>query len=368
MLWLKGATGGFGGTTMRDARPVTEGSGLKFQFADALRGPAALCVVVGHIVGNVFPNWPTSRLLLGQLGVAVFFLVSGFVISISLTRYSVRGFLAARALRIYPTYIVALTVTIVCQWIQGEQELSTDVARYVSNYLIANALFGQSAIDGVIWTLQIELHFYLLCALLAPLIRELRLVVLAMPVVLFFAGYIGLTSSFPVVRQLAGEAPFLSFMFAGVAAFYFVNRKISAASLLAYVVLCLLLSAPSISGSPSYVAAVLIFLAALQWGGWLRGGFLSKISYSLYIVHLGVGILAEKLMLWNGHGEPLAVMTGLAAAAAAATIIYFAVEAPTHRLGQLLGRRLSSQLSVARPPDHAVGSSSSHARAEGNVI
>jgi peptidoglycan/LPS O-acetylase OafA/YrhL len=88
----------------------------KFGFADFLRGPAAPCVLIAHIIGNVM-GWPSSMFFLGQLGVAMFFLVSGFVISISLTKYNIQGFLLARILRIYPTYAVALTVTLVCVWI-----------------------------------------------------------------------------------------------------------------------------------------------------------------------------------------------------------------------------------------------------------
>jgi peptidoglycan/LPS O-acetylase OafA/YrhL len=95
----------------------------KFGFADALRGPAALCVVASHLLGNLFPNWPFEMQLLGKLGVAVFFLVSGFVIPISLTKYDTGAFLIARVLRIYPTYAVALTITLASIWMVKEQPL-----------------------------------------------------------------------------------------------------------------------------------------------------------------------------------------------------------------------------------------------------
>src|SRR5262249_32943099 len=141
---------------------------------------------------GVRPDW--QCLLLGQLGVAVFFLVSGFVIPISLTKYSTGGFLVARVLRIYPTYAVALTITLTSRWMAGEHTLGHDITRYVSNYLIVCKVFNQPAFDNVVWTLQIELHFYVLCALLAPLIRSFRPEVLALPFVIFFCEATALQS------------------------------------------------------------------------------------------------------------------------------------------------------------------------------
>ena len=81
----------------------------KSQFADTLRGIAAGLVLLDHTLDlaglSLTAKFPL--LSLGQLGVALFFLVSGFVIPISLPKYSVPGFLVARVLRIYPTYAVA---------------------------------------------------------------------------------------------------------------------------------------------------------------------------------------------------------------------------------------------------------------------
>jgi peptidoglycan/LPS O-acetylase OafA/YrhL len=317
----------------------------KFGFADFLRGPAALCVLIAHIVGNVM-DWPPSMFFLGQLGVAVFFLVSGFVISISLTKYNIQGFLLARILRIYPTYAVALTVTLVCAWILGDQPLGTDVTRYIANYLIASDLLGTDTYDKIVWTLEIELHFYLLCILLAPLIRDFRLIVLMMPAALFIAGRAGWAIGFPPAR----EAPCLLFMFGGVAAFYFVNGKISATMLIAYCAGCYLLSSvgqPSAKAPLSYAAATLIFLGALFWGDRLRGTFFSEISYSLYAINYGISLFAEKEMLRSGFPTVVAMLAGLVAALGAAVVLHFCVEVPTHQLGRRLGRRLSSRPVIA---------------------
>jgi peptidoglycan/LPS O-acetylase OafA/YrhL len=324
----------------------------KFGFADALRGPAALCVVTSHLLVNLLPNWPFEMQLLGKLGVAVFFLVSGFVIPISLTKYDTGAFLIARVLRIYPTYAVALTITLASIWMVKEQPLGRDVLRYISNYLIAGILFNQPAFDGVVWTLEIELHFYLVCALLAPLIREFRLEVLAAPVVILLAEVAALHSGVPLAVRLSGEAPALMFMFAGVAAFYFVNRKIGATAMIAYCAACSCgLALASWYGfgragallSTSYAVAAIIFLLALLYGARMRGSFFSRISYPLYVIHTGIGVFALKWMLWHSFSVYVAVVTGFVVAVSVAVIVHIAVEVPTHRFGQQLASELTKR-------------------------
>ena len=109
----------------------------RLEWANALRGLAAL-TVIGYHFGVAFwwrqavaaslarreplftgtdgvPQW--SRLLnavpidFAALGVSAFFLLSGYVIAISLDRYSRVGFLIGRTLRVLPTYAVGFLVT-----------------------------------------------------------------------------------------------------------------------------------------------------------------------------------------------------------------------------------------------------------------
>jgi peptidoglycan/LPS O-acetylase OafA/YrhL len=323
----------------------------KFGFADALRGAAALCVVAAHFLGATYlHDWPLTTLLLGQLGVAVFFLVSGFVIPISLTKYDTGAFLVARVLRIYPTYAVALTITLATIWMSGQQPLEHNVVRYLSNYLIAGKFFDQLPFDGVVWTLEIELLFYFICVLIAPLIREFKLEALAAPAVIFLAEVWAYYSEFPLAARLASQAPFLMFMFGGVAVFYFVNRKINAAAMIAYCAGCCGLLAfawwysfnrAGAFLASSYAVAALIFLAALFWGARMRGGFFSRISYPLYVIHYGLGVFALNWLLAHSFPAYAAALTGFLMAVIAAVILHITVEMPTHRLGQRLARSLT---------------------------
>ena len=96
---------------------------------------------------------------------AVFFLISGFVIPLSLEGTTVDGYLLKRFLRIFPPYWVALAICLEALFISGAFWSKTHwftAVDYISNtFLVAN-LFARPDNISVGWTLQIEIKFYLL--------------------------------------------------------------------------------------------------------------------------------------------------------------------------------------------------------------
>jgi peptidoglycan/LPS O-acetylase OafA/YrhL len=94
----------------------------------------------------------------GYLGVNFFFLLSGFVIMISAKNRDALQFAYARALRIYPTFILCLLITLtVTYFFSGIQYSLKEI---FFNAIIANDYLDIPNIDGVYWTLQAELKFY----------------------------------------------------------------------------------------------------------------------------------------------------------------------------------------------------------------
>jgi peptidoglycan/LPS O-acetylase OafA/YrhL len=141
----------------------------RLAWLDALRGFAALCVVFDH--GSTLMLEPVRDFLyrwldLGEYGVFVFFLVSGYIIPASLERKgSVRGFWTSRLFRLYPMYLVAVVLAAVAYHtgygtIRGAEH---HPAQAVSAWLLMlpNLLTGPN-VPNVTWTLSYEMVFYLL--------------------------------------------------------------------------------------------------------------------------------------------------------------------------------------------------------------
>jgi peptidoglycan/LPS O-acetylase OafA/YrhL len=152
---------------------ITVRKSSRLAWLDALRGFAALCVVFDH--GSTLLIEPARNFLyqwlnLGQFGVFVFFLVSGYIIPASLERKgSVRGFWTSRLFRLYPMYAVALAIAVIAYLtrhgtIRGAEHhpLQAILAWLI---MLPNLLTGPN-VPNVTWTLSYEMVFYLLLAAL----------------------------------------------------------------------------------------------------------------------------------------------------------------------------------------------------------
>ncbi len=143
----------------------------RLAWLDALRGFAALCVVFDH--GSTLLLLPVRTFLyqwlnLGQYGVFVFFLVSGYIVPASLERKgSVRGFWISRGFRLYPMFLVALALSAVA-YETGHGTIANAGAHPLTAVLgwlpmLQNLTAGLN-VPVVIWTLSYEMVFYLLLA------------------------------------------------------------------------------------------------------------------------------------------------------------------------------------------------------------
>lgn len=146
----------------------------------ALRAVAVLTVVLFHL-------WP-NRLTGGYVGVDVFFVISGFLITSHIVRdaeanrFSVTAFWARRMLRLLPASLLVLAVTAVGVWMlapaQYWEQWFREIAAaglYAQNWLLAGDAVDYLAADNVpspvqhYWSLSAEEQFYIVWPLLIGL-------------------------------------------------------------------------------------------------------------------------------------------------------------------------------------------------------
>ncbi|GAA1669988.1 acyltransferase [Kribbella yunnanensis] len=137
----------------------------RFPALDGLRAVAALMVVVFH---NQGPDC-----LQGWIGVQIFFVISGFLITTLMLReedragqISFKKFYARRIFRILPVYFVLLGVTLVAQFFHGDLTKNPPGSE-LPLYLFFFNEFGHGGAYGQSWSLGIEQKFYLFWPLLA---------------------------------------------------------------------------------------------------------------------------------------------------------------------------------------------------------
>lgn len=145
----------------------------------ALRGLAALSVMFFHFRWNVnlsYPGLGDKLFGWGAIGVDLFFIISGFVITLSASKLkpgfpSVTSFLKHRAKRILPAYFFILLVTFLLSGAMSTFHYPEKVKNLISALTFtpifeSNAPFyiEDNGFYGVRWTLNYEVIFYLVMA------------------------------------------------------------------------------------------------------------------------------------------------------------------------------------------------------------
>ncbi|WP_235030868.1 acyltransferase family protein [Nonomuraea solani] len=145
---------------------------------DLLRFLAALAVVAFHYLiayASVWGDRPAELFPalapiagLGILGVELFFIISGFVILMSVWGRGLGAFARSRLVRLYPAYWLSLAAVAALYGLTGAKALDPKLSPgdYLLNATMFQRLFKVTDASGVYWSLWAELRFYLLMAIL----------------------------------------------------------------------------------------------------------------------------------------------------------------------------------------------------------
>lgn len=337
------------------ARSVT--TRPRYALLDGLRFAAALGVVLFHFtskqhqawgrpVPEVFPHLHTFTAL-GYYGVHLFFVISGFVILMTAWGKDIPSFVSSRVSRLYPAYLVAVPTAAVLLGLIWLNQKHITLYQVAVNLTMMQGAFGVDHIDGVYWTLWVELRFYAMIAVLM-LIGVTRHRVLALaafwPVIAAFAR----TTEMPLIAE-ALNADYAA-LFSGGMAIYLLtrNRKDLAAWLVLAMSTLLAIAVPGaasqkilqsstgvgfsghttvivIAGCFGLVALVTLTPLARTHMRWVTA--LGLLTYPLYLVHEWWGwwmihLLSGRLPDWVVLGITLTFV------GAFAVVVYRFVERP----------------------------------------
>lgn len=358
-------------------------------FAQSLRGIAALSVVFTHMffmfwkgnpgVSTISHTEPLNKEFnlfyfplvihldkvhfnIGAFGVALFFLISGFVIPISLNKMGSIKFLIARFFRIYPTYIIGLCITCFTIYIYCYSKGTAfpysglDVFHNITLLL---DWFWTTSIDYVNWTLETEIKFYILLAVLTLFFSlKNQFTVLITSAVLSFIPYFyhdkynlylqSDISNYKLSYILSSSSMSLIFMLIGVC---FYNRFKEYWSLKKFIVTIQIVyfffiasvyfgpqPALKLMHMVTYTMALVIFMnfyifqESIKYSKILN--FLSNISYPLYLIHGINGYIMMNVLYRYLNNAYIVLLVTFSATIIMAYLLHLLVEKPSNNLGK----------------------------------
>jgi peptidoglycan/LPS O-acetylase OafA/YrhL len=374
--------------------------GDRDEALDGLRAIAALMVVFFHC-GVEFRLPPL--LIPGYSGVHLFFVLSGYLISRPFWASLLNGrplpawrkYAVRRFVRIYPTYFVALMVFVAMR-LAGSLHPPpfTDVLLHALLVFNWGAPAQFLAINIVMWTLAIEAQFYVILPLAAGFVRMLtpargRLGVLLAALAFVLIGVVsrGLEYAVTAPGELRFRLPF-SFLDLFAMGMFVAYLDLTQAS---YFRERRWLRGALLLGAGALLFGANHWLVASGGGDWLRPPtlalaclyptcicaafalvllvvltrarysvavltfaplvFVGKISYSMYLFHIGVGyFLLTRLPRgwgsWLGSHPPVYAIAQLGPVLAVSYLVYRMVELPSLRWLERFSLRARQQRQV----------------------
>lgn len=179
----------------------------RFQEIDALRGVAASIVILSHYTWAYDYHFHlledhSFHFLYGDFGVEIFFIISGFVIFMTLARVqTIKEFAISRFSRLYPTFWFCMLITASLITVFPVPTLGHyTIKEILLNITMLPGLFKIRYIDQVYWSLEVELFFYFIMGILFSLkkFRYIDYIVIAW----LLLSAISLLLDFPLEKYL----------------------------------------------------------------------------------------------------------------------------------------------------------------------
>lgn len=290
-----------------------------------------------HYTQAYSPLWQ-----LGQFGVHVFFIISGIVIALTLSRCtSSTEFLYRRFSRLYPAFWVAATITFVTVRILGPDDLSVTTWEFIINLTMDASDLRTRSVDGAYWSLVAEIKFYFWIAISFALLRNR----FWMGIVAVAGVGAALQPFLPKIANTALIQPYIGFFLFGLATYFTVFERNRVARIWTIgagtVAYALNRNALGVLSVPAIVPHLLVLgLGATMIILMVRGcglslgplPYLGRISYSLYLLHenFGLAIISQlKTTFHQPDWVAFSAATLISAGMAALMFKYIEVPAQT---------------------------------------
>lgn len=342
-------------------------------FISILRVMAILFVMWDHMVPFILDgleyNWYPLQFVrnfisdplaimqdFGSFGVMIFFLCSGFIITYVAQRETMKEFIIKRLFRIYPGLIFSVFSLWILQWIYTN---ITDNITYWGQFGAKEWIFGgtlgnyfigkANVINGVTWTLIIEVIFYILCGITYYFLKKKPLFEVFLMMAVSMLSIVTASSFGDVWYGIASSISYIVIVVFGQILCYFWCKRINFSTTVALLIINYYILIKKIAFfSPEYYVganfmavsfmfAFLLFIIGMLINDKIRLNrifkIIDKLSYALYLNHLPLSQLVIPL-LYKRIGYDISLIITLGIVVMISIFQYKWVELPSNKFAK----------------------------------
>lgn len=309
----------------------------RISVLDSLRGLAAIFVMLFHFTSfyevvceplkiNSLLKFPR-----GFYGVQLFFMISGFVIFMTVNKITdYRKFIYKRLVRLYPTYWMCLIITTLFISFFPVKIYTVSISQFLGNITMIQGLLRIDNIDGSYWSLLPEIMFYAMMVFILLFKLQSKIIAICM---IWLLG-IGLNLLHPSYLEILFNLKFGIFFISGIMFYRIYLKENTYIEYLLIVISNILLYFVTKNVESTvvfFLFNILFFLFVKNRLNFLANSFLTylgAISYPLYLIHQSIGITTINYLITLHFNPYISIFTTFFFVFFLAIVIYEYFEKP----------------------------------------
>lgn len=284
----------------------------RFETLDSLRGLAALAVVLYHYTHQYYKLFPTDYIFifdfsLGYFGVQAFFIISGFVIFMTLERTKKpMDFIVSRFARLYPIYWIAILLTFLIVSYFGLENQEVTIKEFFFNFTMIQGQFKIPSVVSIFMVIFTILFYYIGDSIF--ILKLFYIVFILQYLGFFIAGIM----FYKLYTHKSNKLTYLVLFLTYVSNILLIQEDITKIYLTSFI----------------YLVFILLVIQKLNWLQIKPLIFLGTISYPLYLIHQNIGYVIIQQGFKNNLNIEIVTLFAIFITLIIATFMTFLVEKP----------------------------------------
>lgn len=360
----------------------------QYLFLQFLRAYAAFLVIYEHLFGgylktilykdNIYNDFISNYLFLpigitdhgGSIGVVQFFLLSGFIITMVAMRENRMEFLLKRSFRIFPPILFSLTIISILYIIliylnmnnyinihsqQWPSIVSTDDFGIIS--LLKNLSLIKVDLNGVMWTLRVEILFYFMIFLLLPYLKrnatKTYFILFIFYAILYIFNIYAIElfgNNSGLIQKIYIQFEYVPFLFLGSLFYLKYEKRISFKSFIFFSSFFIFILFNNPLSSYIFLTYLLIVIG-IYFNNQIKVNkvliFFGNISYSSYLNHQTIGTILIGIWIskfgYSDDNMLIVFMSMLLLILSISIFSYNYIEKPSQKLARYILKRFNNE-------------------------